>query len=91
MWPATGMMVAGGLTALLTRWKVLARTFTKLTAGTTSDDVSRVPRLICSRTFCVVRLIEHPASPDGTGAKLCSDRVDGLVQSALPQLGAIVE
>src|SRR5262249_27324016 len=27
MWPATGMMVAGGLTALAMRWRTLARTF----------------------------------------------------------------
>jgi OPT family oligopeptide transporter len=32
MWPATGMLVAGGLTALLLRWRVLARTFTNLGA-----------------------------------------------------------
>ncbi len=33
MWPATGMMVAGGLAALLLRWKVLAKTFKNLSAG----------------------------------------------------------
>jgi uncharacterized oligopeptide transporter (OPT) family protein len=27
MWPATGMLVAGGLMALLLRWKILVRTF----------------------------------------------------------------
>jgi uncharacterized oligopeptide transporter (OPT) family protein len=27
MWPATGMLVAGGLTALVVRWKVLMKTF----------------------------------------------------------------
>src|SRR5262249_46830591 len=27
MWPATGMMVAGGLAGLALRWRVLARTF----------------------------------------------------------------
>jgi uncharacterized oligopeptide transporter (OPT) family protein len=30
MWPATGMMVAGGLTALVVKWKVMMRTFTNL-------------------------------------------------------------
>ncbi len=30
MWPATGMMVAGGLTALVLRWRVLIKTFRHL-------------------------------------------------------------
>jgi len=30
MWPATGMLVAGGLTALVLKWKVLIKTFTQL-------------------------------------------------------------
>ncbi len=30
MWPATGMLVAGGLTALALRWRVLIRTFASL-------------------------------------------------------------
>ena len=30
MWPATGMLVAGGMTALALRWKVLIRTFKSL-------------------------------------------------------------
>ncbi|MBM3977586.1 MAG: OPT family oligopeptide transporter [Planctomycetes bacterium] len=36
MWPATGMLTAGGLTALFLKWKVLRRTFQQLT-GPTSD------------------------------------------------------
>src|SRR5262249_4031718 len=38
MWPATGMMVAGGLTALVLRWKVLARAFKRLSAGAGEDE-----------------------------------------------------
>jgi uncharacterized oligopeptide transporter (OPT) family protein len=38
MWPATGMMVAGGLAALLMRWRVLAKTFKNLSAGTAGSD-----------------------------------------------------
>jgi uncharacterized oligopeptide transporter (OPT) family protein len=38
MWPATGMMVAGGLAALLLRWKVLSRTFKNLSAATGGDE-----------------------------------------------------
>ena len=32
MWPATGLMVAGGLTALFLKWNVIARTFRNLSA-----------------------------------------------------------
>jgi uncharacterized oligopeptide transporter (OPT) family protein len=38
MWPATGMMVAGGLAALLLRWRVLARTFKNLSAAASADE-----------------------------------------------------
>jgi uncharacterized oligopeptide transporter (OPT) family protein len=38
MWPATGMMVAGGLAALLMRWRVLAKTFKNLTSATAGAD-----------------------------------------------------
>jgi uncharacterized oligopeptide transporter (OPT) family protein len=38
MWPATGMMVAGGLAALLLRWRVLSRTFKGLSAATGGDE-----------------------------------------------------
>lgn len=33
MWPATGVLVAGGLTALLLRWRVLVKTFTSLSGS----------------------------------------------------------
>ena len=33
MWPATGMLIASGLTALALKWDVLARTFKNLSAG----------------------------------------------------------
>jgi uncharacterized oligopeptide transporter (OPT) family protein len=32
MWPATGLMVAGGITALVLNWKVIARTFRNLSS-----------------------------------------------------------
>jgi uncharacterized oligopeptide transporter (OPT) family protein len=38
MWPATGMLVFGGLTTLLLRWRVLAKTFKNLSAGTGADE-----------------------------------------------------
>jgi uncharacterized oligopeptide transporter (OPT) family protein len=37
MWPATGLMVAGGLTALALKWRVVARTFRGLTAPEAED------------------------------------------------------
>jgi len=40
MWPAVGMLVAGGLTGLLIRWRVLVRTFSSLaSAGGASGDL----------------------------------------------------
>jgi uncharacterized oligopeptide transporter (OPT) family protein len=33
MWPATGMMVAGGLTALVLKWNILATTFRNLSSA----------------------------------------------------------
>jgi uncharacterized oligopeptide transporter (OPT) family protein len=40
MWPATGLMVAGGVTALVLKWKVIARTFSNLSAkGASTDEV----------------------------------------------------
>ena len=41
MWPATGMLVAGGLTALVLRWSILVKTFATCRPRTGSDD--RVP------------------------------------------------
>src|SRR5205814_1834983 len=39
MWPATGMLVASGLTALVLRWRVLVRAFRTLSsAGTGADE-----------------------------------------------------
>ncbi len=40
MWPATGMMVAGGLTALFLKWNILLRTFRQLsTPSMDSEDL----------------------------------------------------
>jgi uncharacterized oligopeptide transporter (OPT) family protein len=38
MWPATGMLVTGGLTALVLRWRILVRAFRHLTAGAGLDE-----------------------------------------------------
>ena len=40
MWPGTGMLIAGGLTALFLKWKTLARSFTTLSGDSVkSEDV----------------------------------------------------
>jgi uncharacterized oligopeptide transporter (OPT) family protein len=39
MWPAVGMLVAGGMAGLVLRWRVLASTFRSLAAGGASDDL----------------------------------------------------
>src|SRR5581483_2191361 len=38
MWPATGLMISGGLTALTLRWKLLVKTFTSLSSKSVSSD-----------------------------------------------------
>jgi uncharacterized oligopeptide transporter (OPT) family protein len=38
MWPATGLMVSGGLTALALKWKVIAKTFSGMTGPGHSDE-----------------------------------------------------
>lgn len=38
MWPGTGMLIAAGLTALLLKWRTLARTFSTLSAGSIAGD-----------------------------------------------------
>jgi uncharacterized oligopeptide transporter (OPT) family protein len=39
MWPAVGMLVAGGMSALLLRWNVLVRTFRSLAMAGASEDL----------------------------------------------------
>ncbi len=38
MWPATGMMVAGGLTALFMKWKTMLKTFKQLKGASINSD-----------------------------------------------------
>lgn len=38
MWPATGMLIAGGLTALFMRWRVLVRTFQNLSGASVDSE-----------------------------------------------------
>jgi uncharacterized oligopeptide transporter (OPT) family protein len=38
MWPATGLMVSGGLAALALKWRVIAKTFSGMTGPGASDE-----------------------------------------------------
>jgi len=38
MWPGTGMLIAGGLTALFLKWRTLKRTFTTLSAKSINNE-----------------------------------------------------
>ncbi len=39
MWPAVGMLIAGGISGLALRWRVLVKSFKGLAAGGTSEDL----------------------------------------------------
>jgi len=68
MWPATGMLVAGGLTALLLRWRVLRRAFQNLSSATTGGDEFPlrwvlIGVLLCGAALVVVQstMLQQPA------------------------------
>jgi uncharacterized oligopeptide transporter (OPT) family protein len=56
MWPATGMMVAGGLTALFLRWKILVKTFTNLSGAKIDSDDFPMSWVIWGSIFLSVAL-----------------------------------
>jgi uncharacterized oligopeptide transporter (OPT) family protein len=62
MWPATGMMVAGGLTALVLRWPILVKTFRNLSNA--NFDQSEFPlkwvvvgALVCGTALVIIQKI----------------------------------
>jgi uncharacterized oligopeptide transporter (OPT) family protein len=62
MWPATGMLVVGGMTALALRWRLLVDTFRSLrNAKIDSDElplsVVGVGALICTIALCIVQAV----------------------------------
>src|SRR5262249_8584392 len=67
MWPATGMMVAGGLAALGLRWRGLAPTFRGLLAGASTDGFPLrwgvIGALVCGVALIVVQgtMLGQPA------------------------------
>lgn len=62
MWPATGMLVAGGLTALFLRWKILIQTFRSLKdakfGGSEFPLKFVIPGIVISAiALCVIQLV----------------------------------
>jgi putative OPT family oligopeptide transporter len=43
MWPATGMMVAGGFTSLILKWKLIVKTFARLKADSVGAESGDIP------------------------------------------------
>jgi uncharacterized oligopeptide transporter (OPT) family protein len=67
MWPATGMLVAGGLTALALRWRILVETFRSLrTASIGSDEfplsIVIIGVVLSATALCIVQasLLDMP-------------------------------
>jgi uncharacterized oligopeptide transporter (OPT) family protein len=63
MWPATGLMVAGGLAALALKWRVIAKTFSGLTGKDATDGEDFPMRwvlwgaLVCGVVLSVVQYL----------------------------------
>ncbi len=57
MWPATGLLVAGGLTALGLKWRVLIRTFTSLRGGSVDSGDFPMRWLIIGSTIATIVLV----------------------------------
>lgn len=62
MWPATGLMVAGGLTSLVLKWKLIVKTFRGLKGGTPSTAGYEFPMqwvvigsIVMAVVICVVQ------------------------------------
>ncbi|ACG75419.1 oligopeptide transporters, OPT superfamily [Anaeromyxobacter sp. K] len=58
MWPATGLMVAGGLAALVLKWKVIAKTFRGMSAKGAGDGGDFPMRwVVWGAIACTVALV----------------------------------
>ena len=57
MWPATGMLVAGGLTALVLRWGLLVKTFQKLRTAEIGADDFPMKWVIGGSLVCTVLVV----------------------------------
>ena len=61
MWPATGMLIAGGLTALVLRWNVLVKTFRNLSGASISSGDFPMRWVFIGSAICAVglTLVQH--------------------------------
>ncbi len=57
MWPATGMLVAGGLTALFLRWRLLVKTFRNLSGASVQSHEFPLRWVIAGITAASIALI----------------------------------
>ena len=57
MWPATGMLVAGGLTALVLRWNLLVKTFQKLKNAEIGADDFPMKWVVTGSIVCTVLVV----------------------------------
>jgi uncharacterized oligopeptide transporter (OPT) family protein len=57
MWPATGMLVAGGLAALFLKWNIMVKTFTNLSARDVRSEDFPVKWVIGGSILCSIALI----------------------------------
>lgn len=56
MWPATGMLVAGGLTALALRWRILVETFRSLRSARIGSEEMSLSFVLTGVAICAVAL-----------------------------------
>lgn len=56
MWPATGMLVAGGLTALALRWRLLIDTFRSLRKASIGTSEMPLSVVVAGASVCIVLL-----------------------------------
>lgn len=61
MWPATGMLIAGGLTALVLRWNVLVKTFRNLSGASIAGGDFPMRWVAIGSVACAVALtlVQH--------------------------------
>jgi uncharacterized oligopeptide transporter (OPT) family protein len=61
MWPATGMLIAGGLTALVLRWNVLVKTFRNLSGASIRSEDFPMKWVLIGSALCAVALtlVQH--------------------------------
>jgi len=57
MWPATGMLIAGGLTALALRWKLLVKTFQRLSGAEVDPGDFPMKWVIVGSLLCSVLVV----------------------------------